>query len=218
MWFRRIKRKLRNLGSAWDEAKSTWSVYPEKPTWWRIKRVIYINPITSLILDPYYTVRGFFSRVKRVLEFVPVIWKTHDWDHAYLTTIWAYTVERSMVACIDKGHHVVRKNDRKNYKTVIALLKRMSEDDYDMPHYDYHGRRWKRNIDDFYFEVADVDKKGKPLTYRQREPHFDKLNDRDKELYHKELKAVFDHGNYMYKQDVDLLCKLLKKHLRSWWD
>lgn len=112
----------------------------------------------------------------------------------------------------DKWHcpHSVERNVR-NLTICQNLLKRMSTHNYGEAFYDQHDNRWGKS---HHFSYPTDESK----EYYRMIFHRDKCStDKEKELEHKEFKYIMEHEEYLYKQDMDYLFRILKKHLRSWW-
>lgn len=134
------------------------------------------------------------KRIKRIIEWIPVLWKTEDWDHGFMTQIWSYSLKRLRDSMIN-GHSVMSETRLKNINTAIFLLKRIGRD----------------------HEYTDLDI---DLLIRKYGPLG--IPGIDKETWPKEaIKELVDlskKDKYLFNQDIDLLSKILKKHLLGWWD
>jgi len=140
--------------------------------------------------------RRFYYKIKRIIEWLPVLWRTEDYDHAYATEIWAYSLERlrdQMLA----GYGVITKTKLRKINTAINLLKRISRDhEYTDKHFDDLVKQYGR------LTVKCLDDDHKPWP---------------KEGYNK-LRDLYKLEEKLFKQDVGLLAKILERHLRGWWD
>lgn len=196
----------RTLIKALSEGKSTWEYAKDKPFLKRVLYVMWLSNLSDPILKPYYGIRHFFKKIIRIIQWLPVLWKTEDWDHSYMTTIWAYSLKCLKKGCIDDGHHVVTKGELKSFKTAIAILERISDTNkYTEAHMEAFYKRWGQP--DYDFESS---------YFRNKTEEA--LSDKQKIQYRKEFKAIMDMEQYLFKQDIDLLCKVLKKYLQRWWD
>lgn len=197
----RISRKLiRGL----QEGKSTWQLHKNKSLYNRIKMVLYLTPILDPVFNIYYSITNFFSRVKRLIEYIPIIWNSKDWDYSYQLNIFKYGLKR-LDTCMKNGHGVYNKSRQRKLKTAINLLERMENEweSYEEAHWDYIQAKYKKYEDPKAWLPA--------LTIRDRMPA------EVKEQYSKELKEKIDHKEILFKQDCDLFCKIMKKYMRSWW-
>lgn len=145
-------------------------------------------------MDILYKLENFYLRIKRILEWLPILWRTHDWDHGYATQIWAYSLERLRDSMVN-GVGVVGPAKLRKINTAINLLKRISRDQ----------------------EYTDLDL---DLLIRQYGPLG--IPGIDSNPWPKEAtKKLIDLSKkerYLYKQDVRLLSKILERNLGSWWD
>lgn len=106
------------------------------------------------------------------------------------------------------GYHVEPEKKTKRIDQINALLTRLQNyEEIQELHYDNYDRKYG----EFEWEFEDIP--GKNLsrmntTNARRETHQAR----------KEFLAIREHVNYMYYQDLELLAKLLKKHLRNFWE
>ena len=202
----------RSILQSLEEGHSTWKLYPNKSFLWKVGHVIYLSDTFAVVMTPYNVIRHFLNRVKRIIEWLPVLWDTHDWDHTYLTTIWAYSLKRSKIACFDKGHHIVSKGRLRDINTALALLGRLNDDNkYTEKHMEYFYQKWGES--DYTFDKIE----GSNYS-RLRNRTVEALTEEQKKQYQKEFKRIMSLEDYLFKQDMDLLCKVLKRNLRSLWD
>jgi hypothetical protein len=213
-----MSKFYRELSKALKENKSTWDLYKDLHLLKRLEKVFYLSDLADPILNPYYSVRRFFRRIKRIIEWLPVLWRTEDWDSSFTLDIWAYSLKRLKRGVLDEGHHVVTKTKVRNMQTAIGLLERLRDKHtYADKHLEAFNKKWGEP--NYYFkEVKGT--KGKPggPYYSMENSVTEGLTPKQLKRYNKEFSEVFKLEDYHYNQDIDLLFKILKKHMRAWWD
>lgn len=76
-----------------------------------------------------YKVKRFFRKLKRLLQYIPMIWKTDDFDYSYSIQLFQYQLRRT-ADCIEENDYI------ENSK-VVALKIRTACDLLDAG---YHGK------------------------------------------------------------------------------
>ena len=85
-----------------------------------------------------YWFKRKYRQVKRVLDFLPIIWKGYDWDYKYATDLFAHQLARmadhfeSNRACtLSAG------DNAKRIRTTLKLMKLVGDEEYAMEYFDY---------------------------------------------------------------------------------
>lgn len=165
----------------------------------------FIDPIMTPISTRYYNIKHGLINLYR---FRKVIWAFRPWDHSYLLNIMEKTFTE-MVKAHEPGHLVKAPRTAKELKMAALLCKRLSEQNYyEKEHHEYFERVTLKFI-----PIKD-DATGlglSEMTHVYKEP----LEAYDLERRHKVLNKL---EAKVIKNDLDLLSKLINKHLLSWWD
>ena len=137
-------------------------------------------------------IRRQYWNAQRIIQWIPIIWKDREFDHSYFLQILSFKLEK------------MEKFYRSKYTTVADALKCAKE---------IHickllcDRLIKNNYHD--------------MLGRKIEMYYDKclkFKTLDEGHQFGICKNWVHYEDYMQKQDLEYLCKLLQKHLRSWWD
>ena len=110
------------------------------------------------------------------------------------------------------GHHTMAERDADNMKIAVNLLDRIIKDEYHEMVYKHHDEKWGEM--DFQF-IPCEDREG------FSELHVEYANaktDEDKKQQRKEYKQLMKRPEELKAQDKDMLFKILKKHIFTWWD
>jgi hypothetical protein len=189
-FFRQLSRSLRQA------ANTEWSKQTGKRDWKYELSELKDAAYDTFFYSWYGTLRSFFKSLKRTIEYIPVVWNNYDWDHVYLLKIMQYKIQR-----MRKHHEKVRlfvgvERTIDQLKLCEVLLDRLIKDDYTDELYKQHCDKWYPNQD----------------IFERLKNHLDEPVER------REFKQIMDHEEYMRKQDMEYLCKVMTKHYRSWWD
>lgn len=212
-----MSRLGRKLISGLKEISGTIDLYKDKPLLYRIKMALYTSDLLDPLFQVYYTLSGFFDNLRRVVEFLPYVWNHRDWDYGFVLKFNVMLHQRLYKGIFDKGHHVYTPKDTRRLKTVIALYKRLEEDQYEDYIYNEEERLFGPN--DIYFTDIEgtENKRGGPYS-RMRSTREDRQTPEERARYWKYKKTQYAHAEAMRKQDMELLGKMIAKYQRKWWD
>jgi hypothetical protein len=110
------------------------------------------------------------------------------------------------------GHHLNHEKDADKIKICILLLNRIIKDEYLEMVYKYHDKKW-----------GDIDFKFVPFEDHEGYSELDitrsnAKTDEEKEQERKEYRKLMHKPDELLQQDLDMLFKMLNKHIRRWWD
>jgi hypothetical protein len=94
------------------------------------------NTITS-------NISWFFRKIKRVIDFIPIVWKGYDFDYRYALDLFHYQLKRTAVFMdSDNAYSVRAKQDARRLRTILELMKKVYDEEYRMAHFDQMERFW----------------------------------------------------------------------------
>lgn len=209
----------RKLLKGLKEANMLYTHKAEKEPWYKaLWYVIYFSKLYDTLAEPYNISRRFINKCVKIVQFIPVIWRHEDWDSAYTLEFMSYLFKRLYTAIYVEGHHVELPSHKRRLKTAVELLKRMSnrESVYTEAHEAYLEKK---------FGPAKYSFITSPVTANSRITGCTMVDDREQRLdpserllYNKMKKHIHTLEDSMFKQDMELFCKILKKDVRNWWD
>lgn len=126
--------------------------------------------------------------VKNVVRWIPAVWINDPWDYSDLLKVMEFQL-RSMEKCHGKdAWHEDSSICEKELKLASALCRRIQDDDYVMN---------KRDMYDYGPELGPWARKSskKGIDTKENKPY----------------------SEYMIKQDIELLTKLMNRKMRNWW-
>lgn len=163
-----------------------------------------------LIIGIKRKINRISNLIKELVLFVPVLYKVSNWDWSSLPRIMNHWIGRMKFAHENDIHHVNAARKVKELTICQELLKRISKESYGDAFYDEHDNKWGESS--FLFIPIEGSTSSEVLITRDK-----CITDKDKECERKEYLKILEHENYLYKQDIDYLFIIFKKHLRSWW-
>ena len=113
--------------------------------------------------------RHFFSRVKNLIRWFPVIWKDHDWDHYYIERILLIKIKHTREHTEKIKFSVRYEQEVKWMRICESLLKNLTDSNYWDDKYDdapLNIKNMKFN-NDIYIKNANNPKSGFPPEIRE---------------------------------------------------
>jgi len=90
-----------------------------------------------------YWFKRKYSQIKRVLDYLPIIWNGFDWDYRYATDLFAHQLGRMADHFeSDKAYATSAKDNAKRIRTTLKLMKLVSDEEYAMEHFDYEDVKY----------------------------------------------------------------------------
>jgi len=144
--------------------------------------------------------------VKNLAIWLPVIWKDRWWDSHFI-----YPIIHKKLSLVEKatrkyGIHVHAEKDADKIRKCVLLLERIMSDEYMKIAFKRHDERWGETTMEF------TEKDG--VVFR----HEKVIDEKDEVAQLKDFKAAMEHEEMLRKQDIELLFKLMNKHIQTWWD
>jgi len=146
----------------------------------------------------YYPVRGFYRSVRRVLDYLPVIWNNYDWDQGYMLQLFAFKLRRMQKSFENDKWHTDANKTARQIQICAFLLERLAGDELERPHWDEFYKTYPT------FGTFSTDENG-----------YSSMRDREK--WGKEFKRLNDHDEVVRKQDLELFWKIFSKNYQRWW-
>lgn len=150
---------------------------------------------------------NLWRNIKRIISWIPVLWNNYDFDECYLLKVMEHKFKlMEKFFDSDKAWTVSAKRHAYQCRVCKNLCKRLAKDDYSTP-YDKRNeivlrRPWKT----------------KPVKNKEGKIISHELVDEDTKIETYYILLSHEHEEKMIQQDIDYLCKMIRKHLRDWWD
>lgn len=150
--------------------------------------------------------------VKNLIIWFPVIWEDRDWDHWYLYKIIHKKLERMEILHRTYGHHVDNDKTADQIKLCKLLLKRLIADDYLMNATKYHDQKWGD------LEIFTEEIEGRSNCVSVHTKTTKDLTEKEKKIEDELRHGLYRHADKMKEQDLDMLFRIMRKHIQGWWD
>jgi hypothetical protein len=158
------------------------------------------------ILWPF---KRFYTGVKRLIEFTPIIWNSYDWDYVYSVDLFKFQLLR-MADYFDKyGHLENNRYNARRIRTICKLMDRTYNEYYIDSAYDSLMEKYGKEA--FEFETVSDDN-GK-RTFQQKYESYPNASEIEEERS-KSFKIAIKKQEKAHK----LLWKLIEHDIQRWWD
>lgn len=159
-----------------------------------------------------YWFKRKYRQIKRVLDFLPIIWKGFDWDYNYAIELFKHQLIRTEKYMSSPNAMTVSANSRaRRIKTAIELLDKVYDEEYGCEYQEQMKKIYGDNVLDYWFEDTGDDDGSSFLRYE-----YEKWNN------HEEVKQT---KSRLFKQSKEkqiraekLVWEFISHNIRGWWD
>jgi hypothetical protein len=150
--------------------------------------------------------------IKNLIIWFPVIWLDRNWDNLYIYQILRHKLHLTEQLIRNHGHHFYHIEDANKIKICVTLLDRLIEDEYHENVFKNHYKKWGEPEMNFRDSTEYPDMHILDIKYPLVK------TEKDKEVERKQFRLKSKMEEAMREQDLDLLFKLMRKHIQTWWD
>jgi hypothetical protein len=94
-----------------------------------------------------------FKRFKRLFQFIPYIWRSHDYDYRYAIDLFSYQLKRTADFLeSDRAFTVSADQNAKRIRTAIELLNKVYEEEYGCEYQDKLKELYGPDVLEWWFE------------------------------------------------------------------
>ena len=164
-----------------------------------------------------FVVKRFFRRVKRVMDFIPMIWKGYDFDYRYAIELFQHQLKRTADHLeSDRAMTMDAKIRAKRIRTAVELLQKVYDEEYGCEYQDKLKEIYGEKVLDWEFfeldEKSDYD--GESLYELKWE--YEKWDNAEEV---KETKQkLYQESQEKQKRAEELVWKFISHNIRGWWD
>lgn len=163
-----------------------------------------------------WRIKRFFYRIKRVIDFLPIIWKGFDFDYNYAIDLFQFQLKRTADYIDKKGNAINNKDIAAKIRTAIRLIDKVYDEDYTMEYYDHLEKLYGKTRHEF-VELEEKDGNGDPLYEMKiwNELAVDEKHQKEiDEIRHQ----MFLVGKDKQKRAHKLLWDFIEHNIEQWWD
>ena len=159
-----------------------------------------------------YKVRRFFKKVKRVIDFIPMIWKGYDFDYRYSIDLFQYQLKRTADFLESDQAVTIDANIRaKRIRTAVELLQKVYDEEYGCEYQDKLKEMYGENVLEWSLEDTGSGDGSSFIKYK-----YEKW-DNAEEVYETRRK-LYRESQEKQKRAEELVWKFISHNIRRWWD
>ena len=161
------------------------------------------------ILHP---IKRKYNQIKRVIDFLPLIWNGYDFDYRYAIELFEYQLKRTAnFLDSSKAYSMCSKQNAQKIRTYLKLSKKINDGDYSL--------NYQKELEELYGESVlnwnfIPTERGDGSSYMKYEYEF-WGNNEEIDKKHDEL---FKLSQEKEKRAEELLWKYLHHNIKYWWD
>lgn len=159
-----------------------------------------------------YPIKRKYNQIKRVIDFLPLIWNSFDFDYRYAIELFEYQLKRTADFLeSDKAYSLHAKQNAQKIRTYLKLSKKINNGDYSLKYQKELEKLYGEKVLNWNF-IPTENRDGS--SYMKYDYEFwDNHEEIDKK--HDEL---FKLSQAKEKRAEELLWKYLHHNIRNWWD
>ena len=158
-----------------------------------------------------WRVKRFFRKLKRVWDFIPIIWKGDDYDYQYSIDLFKYQLDRTADYIQDRGFISDADNVASRIRTATRLLEKVYEEEYDCEYQDKMREMYGENVLNWVFIDTG---KGDGSYYMNYE--FEKWD--NAEEVQRMMNKLFLESKAKQDRAHKLVWKFIEHNIKQWWD
>jgi hypothetical protein len=161
--------------------------------------------------------RRFFKRLKRLFNYIPVIWNGYDYDYHSAITLFTYQLERtSKFLESNRAMTLCAPDNARKIKTAVELLNKVYNEDYGVEYQDKLAELYGKDVLKFRFAPLEEKSKhsGEPLYEMKYEYEY---WDNAKEIDEVHTK-LFKESQKKQERAHKLVWEYISHNISGWWD
>lgn len=149
----------------------------------------------------------WLKKIKRVFEFIPVIWNSFDFDYSYADRLYIYQLKRLYKTLLTSPYHD-KLYDCSKLNTYISLYEKVLNEDYLTEYFDIITKKYGDDIFKMNFE------KNSDNTYYMT---FEYEKIPNNENIKKDIETYKQIGKNKHEKAKRLLKLYENKYKERWW-
>ena len=165
-----------------------------------------------MLNDIKYFFKRKYGQVKRVIDFLPMIWNGFEFDYSYSVQLFRKSLERqAQFFESDKSYSDRSKQDASRIRTAIRLMDKVYDEEYGSEYQDKLKQLYGENVLDFWFE--DTGERDGSSFLRWEYEKWDNSEEIDEVR-----KKLFLASKEKQKRAHKLLWNFIEHNIQYWWD
>ena len=163
-----------------------------------------------------YWFKRKWRQIKRVADFLPIIWKGYDWDYRYAVELFQHQLKRSANEIEKNGMHVGNHNTASRIRTAVELMEKVYDEEYQFEYINKIEEKYGKSSFDFQ-ETGDLDKNGDPY-YEAVEKFEEDYTQEELAIIEEEKNEAMWAARAKQKKAHRILWQYIEHNIQHWWD
>lgn len=158
-----------------------------------------------------------WRQIKRVWNYLPIIWRGYDWDYRYAVELFQYQLERTADYIEKNGHSLDKEISAAKIRTAVRLLEKVYDEDYAFEYADIIEEKYGSSTFDF-VKSKRTEAKGGYDTYEMIEKYEKDYNEAEKALISFERNDLMLESRKKQARAHRLVWQYIEHNIQNWWD
>jgi len=163
-----------------------------------------------------YWFKRKYRQIKRVLDFLPIIWKGYDWDYNYAIELFKHQLKRTANEIESNGYIHDSKNVVSRIRTGVELIEKVYGEEYAFEYLDIIEQKYGKSKFEF-IQIKELDQNGEPL-YTVRDKYENKYTKSEMLLIDEERRSLMYDSHAKQKRAHKILWDYIEHNIQHWWD
>jgi|GEM_PF-1540692 hypothetical protein len=155
---------------------------------------------------------SFIRRVKRLIDYIPVIWKGYDFDYSYALELFLVQLERTAKHIETHGYREDRQWVADRIRLAVKLANMGFNGGYTSELFDYYEKEFGPS--EIVSTPSEYGEDMFSIEIRYKRAKTTEMN----EQIHEALREDMIHSTYRELRARELFFKILEKDLQRFWD
>lgn len=164
-----------------------------------------------------YWIKRKYRQIKRVIDFIPIIWKGYDWDYYYAIELFQHQLKRTAKEIRTNGNGVDREQIAIRIETAVEFLEKVYEDEYAFEYINKIEETYGPNSTEI-VERDEIDASGNWISAEMIDVYEREYTEEELQLIQDEREALMNESFAKQKRAHKLVWKYIEHNIQRWWD
>lgn len=164
-----------------------------------------------------YWFKRKWRQIKRVWNYLPIIWRGYDWDYRYAIELFQHQLKRTADYIERDGNSVDRKMQAAKIRTAVRLLEKVYDEDYAYEYAKIIEEKYGPHTFEF-VKSAEAELHGKDNVYEMIEVYERDYTETEKSDISFERDELMVESRNKQKRAHRLVWQYIEHNILYWWD
>ena len=165
-----------------------------------------------------YWFKRKYRQIKRLIDYIPIIWKGFDWDYSYAVQLFKHQLKRMADELeSERANTLHAKDNAKRIRTAIKLIDKVYEEEYSMEYLDtielYYGKETTEFV-----ETDEVSKLSGEKYFTIKTTNELAVDEQHQKEISEVRYQLMQLSKEKQKKAHRILWKFIEHNIQRWWD